>query len=61
MEFHGRTCGSFMAQSEEEVDLRRGPWTAEEDLVLMNYIALHGEGRWSSLSRRAGIDSYRLV
>ncbi|CAD5163831.1 unnamed protein product [Musa acuminata subsp. malaccensis] len=55
MEFHGRTCGSFMAQSEEEVDLRRGPWTAEEDLVLMNYVAAHGEGRWNSLARCSGL------
>lgn len=54
MEFHGRTCDSFMAQSEEEVDLRRGPWTAEEDIVLMNYVAAHGEGRWNSLARCSG-------
>ncbi|RZR70487.1 hypothetical protein BHM03_00000097 [Ensete ventricosum] len=47
----------FIPQSEEEMELRRGAWTADEDLVLMNYIALHGEGRWSSLARRAGIDS----
>ncbi|KAJ8511627.1 hypothetical protein OPV22_002061 [Ensete ventricosum] len=45
----------FIPQSEEEMELRRGAWTADEDLVLMNYIALHGEGRWSSLARRAGL------
>lgn len=37
------------------MDLRRGPWTVEEDLALMNYIANHGEGRWNSLARCAGI------
>lgn len=45
------------ASSEEEVmggDLRRGPWTVEEDLLLVNYIAAHGEGRWNSLARSAG-------
>uniref|UniRef100_A0A0D9VTC6 Uncharacterized protein n=1 Tax=Leersia perrieri TaxID=77586 RepID=A0A0D9VTC6_9ORYZ len=44
--------------SEEEVmggDLRRGPWTVEEDLLLVNYIAAHGEGRWNSLARSAGL------
>ncbi|XP_072960272.1 transcription factor MYB2-like [Typha angustifolia] len=41
--------------SEEEMDLRRGPWTVDEDLVLMNYIAAHGEGRWNSLARCAGL------
>ncbi|BAF11851.1 transcription factor MYB2 [Oryza sativa Japonica Group] len=46
------------ASSEEEVmggDLRRGPWTVEEDLLLVNYIAAHGEGRWNSLARSAGL------
>ncbi|KAF8017750.1 hypothetical protein BT93_H2831 [Corymbia citriodora subsp. variegata] len=36
-------------------DLRRGPWTVEEDLTLVNYIANHGEGRWNSLARSAGL------
>jgi hypothetical protein len=27
----------------------------EEDLLLVNYIAAHGEGRWNSLARSAGI------
>lgn len=40
---------------EEEMDLRRGPWTVEEDLELINYIATHGEGQWNSLARCAGM------
>nr|CAB3463816.1 unnamed protein product [Digitaria exilis] len=43
------------AGSEDEGDLRRGPWTVEEDLLLVNYIAAHGEGRWNSLARSAGL------
>ncbi|XXG84577.1 hypothetical protein AAC387_Pa10g2069 [Persea americana] len=55
MDGHGRGgCGSE-TQSEEEMDLRRGPWTMEEDLILVNYIANHGEGRWNSLARCAGL------
>nr|XP_010921398.3 LOW QUALITY PROTEIN: transcription factor JAMYB [Elaeis guineensis] len=54
-EVHGRTCSSATPPSEEDMDLRRGPWTAEEDLILMNYIAAHGEGRWNSLARCAGL------
>ncbi|XVF38926.1 hypothetical protein REPUB_Repub20aG0144600 [Reevesia pubescens] len=45
-------------QSEEEdqlMDLRRGPWTVDEDFKLFNYIATHGEGRWNSLARCAGL------
>ncbi|XP_061357034.1 transcription factor MYB108 [Gastrolobium bilobum] len=41
--------------SEDEMDLRRGPWTVDEDLALMNYIATHGEGRWNSLALSAGL------
>jgi myb proto-oncogene protein len=47
--------------SEEEAgggdELRRGPWTVEEDLLLVNYIAAHGEGRWNALARCAGKQS----
>jgi transcription factor MYB, plant len=41
-------------QEEEEMELRRGPWTLEEDNLLMNYIACHGEGRWNLLARCSG-------
>ncbi|KAL5700755.1 hypothetical protein ACHQM5_026163 [Ranunculus cassubicifolius] len=40
---------------EDISDLRRGPWTVEEDLTLINYITNHGEGRWNSLARCAGL------
>uniref|UniRef100_A0A804NJG1 Uncharacterized protein n=1 Tax=Zea mays TaxID=4577 RepID=A0A804NJG1_MAIZE len=36
-------------------ELRRGPWTVDEDLTLINYIADHGEGRWNALARAAGL------
>jgi myb proto-oncogene protein len=41
--------------SEDEADLRRGPWTAHEDMLLVDYISKHGEGRWNSLARCAGL------
>nr|GLL26665.1 myb-related protein 305-like [Ipomoea trifida] len=28
----------------QDVEIRKGPWTMEEDLILINYIANHGEG-----------------
>ncbi|CAL4964975.1 unnamed protein product [Urochloa decumbens] len=40
---------------EEMMELRRGPWTLEEDNLLMNYIACHGEGRWNLLARCSGL------
>lgn len=54
MDVKARGCSADV-QSEEEMDLRRGPWTVEEDFKLINYIATHGEGRWNSLARCAGI------
>ncbi|MBA0850156.1 hypothetical protein Goshw_026041 [Gossypium schwendimanii] len=40
---------------EEESELRRGPWTLEEDTLLTHYIARHGEGRWNMLAKCAGL------
>ncbi|KAJ8431684.1 hypothetical protein Cgig2_015074 [Carnegiea gigantea] len=34
---------------------RKGPWTAEEDKLLIEYVKIHGEGRWNSVSRLAGL------
>ncbi|CAK9187604.1 unnamed protein product [Ilex paraguariensis] len=51
----GRGCKSSMQSEEEMTDLRRGPWTVEEDFTLINYVAHHGEGRWNSVARCAGL------
>nr|AGO33165.1 MYB transcription factor [Narcissus tazetta subsp. chinensis] len=41
--------------SSQDADVRKGPWTLEEDLILVNYIANHGEGVWNSLAKSAGL------
>ncbi|KAL5782067.1 hypothetical protein ACOSP7_007096 [Xanthoceras sorbifolium] len=60
MEVKGRSCTTTTppgsCTTEEDMDLRRGPWTVEEDFKLINYIADHGEGRWNSLARCAGLN-----
>ncbi|XP_052179767.1 myb-related protein 305-like [Diospyros lotus] len=43
------------ASSDEEAELRRGPWTLEEDTLLIQYISCHGEGRWNMLAKRSGL------
>jgi myb proto-oncogene protein len=40
--------------SEDDSELRRGPWTLEEDNLLIHYITNHGEGRWNFLAKRSG-------
>ncbi|CAN4107093.1 unnamed protein product [Withania somnifera] len=57
----GGRRGNYMKNNQEikeedvVMDLRRGPWTAEEDFILINFIGHHGEGRWNSLARSAGL------
>nr|GMD74436.1 transcription factor MYB24-like [Ipomoea batatas]GME10232.1 transcription factor MYB24-like [Ipomoea batatas]GME10241.1 transcription factor MYB24-like [Ipomoea batatas] len=34
---------------------RKGPWTAEEDRLLIQYVKLHGEGRWNSVAKLQGL------
>ncbi|CAN1224391.1 MYB-like transcription factor EOBII [Linum grandiflorum] len=42
-----------MSNTQIEAEVRKGPWTMEEDLILINYIANHGEGVWNSLAKAA--------
>ncbi|ONK70871.1 uncharacterized protein A4U43_C04F2390 [Asparagus officinalis] len=34
---------------------RKGPWTPQEDKLLVEHVNLHGEGRWNSVSRLTGL------
>lgn len=34
---------------------RKGPWTAEEDRLLIEYVKSNGEGRWNNVARLAGM------
>lgn len=46
-------------KTSQDPEVRKGPWTMEEDLILMNYIANHGEGVWNSLAKAAGKHIFR--
>ncbi|KAI3690878.1 hypothetical protein L2E82_49090 [Cichorium intybus] len=57
---NSHSCIDMSGGEEDQINmmmdgLRRGPWTVEEDFALINYIAHHGEGRWNSLARCAGL------
>nr|AGN52122.1 MYB-related transcription factor [Salvia miltiorrhiza]AGN52232.1 MYB-related transcription factor [Salvia miltiorrhiza] len=47
-----KRCSKF---DEDGNELRRGPWTLEEDNVLIGHISSHGEGQWNSLAKSAGL------
>ncbi|CAA7016366.1 unnamed protein product [Microthlaspi erraticum] len=38
-----------------KMGMKRGPWTVEEDEILVDFIKKEGEGRWRSLPKRAGL------
>ncbi|CAL1407034.1 unnamed protein product [Linum trigynum] len=35
--------------------LKKGPWTAAEDAILMEYVKKHGEGNWNSVQKNCGL------
>ncbi|XP_031251569.1 transcription factor MYB4 [Pistacia vera] len=39
----------------EKMGLKKGPWTPEEDQILINYIQLYGHGNWRALPKQAGL------
>lgn len=36
--------------------MKKGPWSAEEDAKLSEFIEKEGHGRWSDLPRKAGLN-----
>ncbi|KAE9596930.1 hypothetical protein Lal_00007871 [Lupinus albus] len=40
----------------EEIIVKKGPWTPEEDEKLTDYINKHGQGSWRTLAKRAGLN-----
>ncbi|KAM4126093.1 hypothetical protein ACB094_01G362500 [Castanea mollissima] len=36
---------------ESKNEQRKGPWTVEEDRILMDYIRVHGKGKWSRIAK----------
>ncbi|CAK9310194.1 unnamed protein product [Citrullus colocynthis] len=55
VKMRGFRCAEPQRTKEEEMDVRKGPWTAEEDSILFNYINCHGEGRWNAVARCTGL------
>ncbi|KAM1523773.1 hypothetical protein ACFX10_008443 [Malus domestica] len=39
----------------EKVGIKKGPWTPEEDIVLVSYIQEHGPGNWRSVPTNTGL------
>ncbi|KAK7268899.1 hypothetical protein RIF29_21608 [Crotalaria pallida] len=39
----------------EKMGLKKGPWTSEEDQILISYIQKHGHTNWRALPKQAGL------
>ncbi|CAN8247586.1 unnamed protein product [Cochlearia groenlandica] len=39
----------------EKMGIKRGPWTPQEDQILINYINLYGHSNWRALPKHAGL------
>ncbi|MED6131139.1 hypothetical protein PIB30_007107 [Stylosanthes scabra] len=44
-----------MAPCCENMGLKKGPWTAEEDQILISFIHRYGHGNWRALPKQAGL------
>ena len=38
----------------DKMGLKKGPWTSEEDQILISYIQKYGHGNWRALPKQAG-------
>lgn len=39
----------------EKVGMKKGPWTPEEDILLVSYVQEHGAGNWKSVPTHTGL------
>ena len=35
--------------------LKKGPWTSNEDEILIEYVRKHGEGNWNAVQKHSGL------
>ncbi|KAG9445647.1 hypothetical protein H6P81_011775 [Aristolochia fimbriata] len=61
-EKEGTHKGTFLIQTKmvrapccEKMGLKKGPWTPEEDQILVTYIQRYGHGNWRALPKQAGL------
>ncbi|PHT50229.1 Myb-related protein [Capsicum baccatum] len=40
----------------DKANVKRGPWTAEEDAKILAYVASHGIGNWTLVPQKAGLN-----
>lgn len=51
----GSATDQPVAESSAVQGMKKGPWTAAEDAVLVEYVRTHGEGNWNSVQKNTGL------
>ncbi|OIW09373.1 hypothetical protein TanjilG_01344 [Lupinus angustifolius] len=41
--------------NDNEGYLKKGPWTPDEDAILINYVSKYGEGNWNAVQKNSGL------
>ncbi|GJN08157.1 hypothetical protein PR202_ga26050 [Eleusine coracana subsp. coracana] len=45
----------------DKANVKKGPWTPEEDAKLLAFTSTHGTGNWTTVPQRAGIDHMHIL
>ncbi|XP_039026940.1 transcription factor MYB120-like [Hibiscus syriacus] len=52
---NNQVCAQNEGGGEGGVILKKGPWTAVEDVILAEYVRTHGEGNWNAVQKNTGL------
>ncbi|CAM8977169.1 unnamed protein product [Rhodiola kirilowii] len=52
---HDHDHNHSSSKSSSEVVLKKGPWTPEEDIILVSYVQQHGASNWRSVPAKTGL------
>lgn len=48
-------------EAEKENQYKKGLWTEEEDRILLEYIRVHGRGKWNRIPKVTGNQETKLI
>ncbi|KAE8704348.1 MYB340 protein [Hibiscus syriacus] len=52
---NNQVCAQNEGDGEGSAILKKGPWTATEDVILAEYVRTHGEGNWNAVQTNTGL------
>lgn len=44
-----------MKMGVQQEEVRKGPWTEQEDILLVNFVQLFGDRRWDFIAKVSGL------